>query len=209
MGVVDDVRYTGLDDPGDGTVYMNFQRWAGSTSMLVVRTAVARPRAVLPAIRRAIREAEPGVAIADEATGEELLAATLQQPRYLGVLVATFAGIALLLALVGVYGTMAYFVQQQRKGIGIRLALGDDAASVARLVLGRGIRLAVIGTSIGLLTGLTISGYMEGLLFGVRPRDPSTFAAVAALMVGVAAGACWGPALRAARTDPAGMLREE
>lgn len=129
--------------------------------------------------------------------------------RHLGVLVTIFASLALVLAVVGVYGTMAYYVQQQRKGIGIRLALGHDAWSVGRLVLGRGLTLAAIGTGIGLLIGLAMSGYVEVLLFRVAPTDPAVFAGVAILLMAVAALGCWRPALRAAQTDPAGMLKEE
>lgn len=209
LGVVEDVRYTGLDDPGEGTVYMNLRRWPDRTAFVIVRTATDEPETLIPALRRVVQREDPGIAVSDLATGEDLLSRTLQQPRYLGSLVAVFAGLALVLALVGVYGTMAYFVQQRRKDIGIRLAVGGEPSSVAGLVLGAGVKLAAGGTALGMVLGLTLSGYLESVLFGVRPTDPVVFGAVAALLVGVAAAACWGPARRAARTDPAGMLREE
>lgn len=209
LGVVEDVRYTGLDDPGEGTVYMNFRRWPDLTAFVIVRTVTDEPEALIPTLRRVVRGEDPGIAVSELAIGEDLLSRTLQQPRYLGSLVAAFAGLALVLALVGVYGTMAYFVQQRRKDIGIRLAVGGEPSSVAGLVLGAGVKLAAGGTALGMVLGLALSGYLESVLFDVRPTDPVVFGAVAALLVGVAAAACWGPARRAARTDPAGTLREE
>jgi ABC-type antimicrobial peptide transport system permease subunit len=209
IGVVEDVRYTGLADAGEGTVYMNFQRWTGLTGFLVVQTKTARPEALIPTIRRTLKDQEPGAPVTELVTGRELLSRSLREPRYLGFLVAAFAALALVLALVGVYGIMTYFVQQHRREIGIRLALGGRPSSVAGLVLGSGMKLAVAGTVLGVALGLGLSGYLESLLFRVEPADPAVFAGVGGLLVAVAVAACWGPAWRAGTVNPVETLREE
>lgn len=209
LGVVEDVRYTGLDDAGEGTVYMNFQRWGESDAFLIVRSDEPHPAALLAPVRRAIQDEVPGAALVEPATGEQLLVDTLEEPRYLGTLVAIFASLALVLALVGIYGTMAYFVRQQRKGIGIRLALGSRSHAVAGSVVGQGVGLSVVGTFAGLAVGIGLAHALENVLFGIRPTDIRTYGAVAVLLLAAAALASSGPALLAARTDPADTLRED
>lgn len=209
IGVVEDVRYRGLDRSGEGTVYMSFSAWGGNDAYLFVRSRTGEPGALAPALRRVVGDEEPGAPITELATGDQLLSSSLKEPRYLSLLVAGFAALALILALVGIYGVMAYFVQDHRKEMSIRLALGGEPGALARLVLGSALRLAAGGTVVGVAAGLVLSGSMEALLFGVASTDPAPFVGVAALLVGVAAAAAAPPALRATRVEPARVLREE
>jgi putative ABC transport system permease protein len=140
---------------------------------------------------------------------DEVVTEALWQRRLWGVLFALFAGAALLLAAVGLYGVMSYLVSQRTREIGIRMALGADGRNVLRMVIRQGLRWVAIGILIGLLGSLALRGVMASLLFGVSATDPLTFASVALLLVIVALGACFIPARRAAKTDPMIALRAE
>ena len=133
---------------------------------------------------------------------EQTVAASLSQRRFAMVMVGLFAVTALLLAALGVYGVMSYMVAERRHEIGIRLALGAEREDILRMVLGQGTRLAAAGAAVGLVCALIVSHLMAGLLYGVRPTDPLTFAVVTILLVGVALLACYVPARRAVRLDP-------
>ena len=124
-------------------------------------------------------------------------------------MVALFAVTALLLAGLGIYGVISYLVNERTHEIGIRLALGAEKNSILQMVLRQGLRLAIVGTAAGLLAALVVSHLMAGLLYGVRPTDPPTFAAVALLLLIVALSACYIPARRAIRVDPLVALRHE
>ena len=124
-------------------------------------------------------------------------------------MVALFALTALLLAGLGIYGVISYMVSERTHEIGIRIALGADRRSILRMVLRQGLGLAIIGAAVGLVGALVVSHFMAGLLFGVRPTDPLTFACVALLLIGVAVLACYIPARRAIRVDPLVALRHE
>jgi predicted permease len=205
VGVVDDVRWTGLDatEP-DGTVY--FPLVDLQTAFFVLRTA-GDPVAVTGALRQAVRELDPGLALADAATGDELIADALATPRYISVLIAMFAGTALVLSVVGIYGVMAYFVQQHTREIGVRLAIGGDPAGVRRLVVFHGLRLVVVGVVAGAAAALLASRLMSTVVFGVSPTDVRLLVGVPAALLAVAAVTCLVPARRAARLDPAEVLR--
>jgi putative ABC transport system permease protein len=142
------------------------------------------------------------------ATGDELVASSLVVPRYLGSLVAMFAVAALVLSIVGVYGVMTHFVQQHTREIGIRLALGGEPSAMRRMIVGQGIRLALLGVAVGLGAAVWGSRVLTGFLFGVRATDPFVLTSAALALVTLAALACVGPARRAARLDPAQILRE-
>lgn len=217
VGVVSEVKYGGIDKPERGTVYWPvsqratshpIERLSARFAYLVVRTSVD-PAGVLPQVRTALRELDPGLPLTGVATMEELLAGSLEVPRLLSVLVAAFAAVALLLSVVGIYGVMAYFVQQHRREIGIRLALGGRPSLVRRMIVGQGLGVVVAGVVVGLGAAFLLTRSLSSLLFEIGATDPSTYLGVAALMLGTAAAACLLPARRAARVEPATTLREE
>ncbi|HEY7180915.1 MAG TPA: FtsX-like permease family protein, partial [Blastocatellia bacterium] len=140
---------------------------------------------------------------------DEVISEALWQRRLWGALFAMFAGVALLLAAIGLYGVMSYLVSQRMREIGIRMALGAQPGAVTRLIIGQGLRLVGAGMLIGLLGWLALTRAMTSLLFGVAATDPLTFAGAALLLVNVALAACFIPARRAARTDPLIALRRD
>jgi putative ABC transport system permease protein len=174
----------------------------------VVRTK-GDPSLEIPTIERVIRELEPGAPFSDVATIDQLVDRSLQRPQVLSMLVGSFAGVALLLSIIGIYGVMAYFVQQHMKDISIRIALGGSRGDVAKLVVGQGMLLVIVGIIVGTLTALAATRLMSSLLFGVGATDPATFTGVTALMFTVALLACAVPAWRAMRVQPAVVLRNE
>jgi ABC-type antimicrobial peptide transport system permease subunit len=147
--------------------------------------------------------------VARIATLEEIVARSISQPRFYMVLLAAFAGTALFLAALGIFGVMSYAVLQRTREIGIRVALGAQATQVLRMVLGQALVLAVAGVALGLLGALGLARAMTGLLFQLSPTDPATLASVAVLLTAVAVVASYLPARRATRVDPLVALRSE
>jgi len=175
---------------------------------VVVRTQQS-PGALLPAVRERVCNIEPAALVFRGKTLEQYLSVSLGQPRFNALLLSVFAALAFLLAIVGLYGSVAYAVAQRTNEIGIRMALGAMPNAILRLVLGHGLRLACIGGAIGLLGALLLTRVMKTLLFGVGTTDPLTFCVVAALMAAVAIAGCYVPARRAIRVDPLVALRYE
>lgn len=206
VGVVGNVQFDGIDQPMQGTVYFGT---SGQPFRYVVARTKGDPSAEIGTIGRVIRELEPGAPFSDVATLEQLIDQSLERPQALSMLVAGFAAIALLLSIIGVYGVMAYFVQQHLKEIGIRIALGGSRGAVARLVIGQGMLLVVGGVVVGTIAAYASTRLMSSLLFGVGAADPATFSGVATLMLGVALLACAVPAWRAMHAQPAVVLRNE
>jgi len=207
VGIVSDVKYAGLDKPDEGSVYQTLPAQMLSR-FLIVRTSIDAAR-VLPAVRQTLHDLDSSVPLSNAATMEELIDRSLQRPRSLSVLVAAFAAVALLLSLIGIYGVMAYYVQQHAKDISIRLALGGRRLDVLQLIVGQGMRVVSSGVMIGLGTAIVGTRFITSLLFGVSAVDVRIFAAVSALLVTVALAACLVPAQRATRAEPAAVLREE
>jgi ABC-type antimicrobial peptide transport system permease subunit len=145
----------------------------------------------------------------DAFTLESMVDRALGQPKFYVLLLSIFAALALVLAVVGIYGVIAYAVQQRSREIGIRIALGASTERVVGMVVRRGLTLAVIGVALGTAGAYAVTRVLQSLLFGVSARDPLTFAAVAALLGGVAVLASWIPARRAARVDPLTAMRAE
>jgi putative ABC transport system permease protein len=208
VGVVEDVRYTGLDGFNRGTVYRPILDDGYRSMYLLVRTT-ADPMTLVPPLRIVIGELDPTLPLSEIATIDERMRDSLEAPRYLASLVAGFATIALLLSVIGIYGVMSHFVQQHTKDIGIRIALGGGQPRVLGSIVGQGMRIVGLGTAVGVGLGLVVTRFMSSLLFGVGTSDPLTFVAVAALMLGVALLACFVPARRAAQVNPVETLREE
>jgi putative ABC transport system permease protein len=201
LGVVGDVKDFGLDT--DAALCEYFP--GAASSYVVVRGGVP----VSGAVRQAIRQADPDAAISDVRSMEDVLSVSTKSRRWTMGLLAGFAGLALMLALVGIYGVMAWAVAQRTREIGIRMALGASAAQTLRMVIGYGLRWCAIGVAIGIAGVFALRRVVAGFVFGVSSADPSIYAAVVALMLVVAVAACWAPAWRASKVDPAVALRWE
>ena len=160
-------------------------------------------------IRTEVKKADPELPLYNVRTLEEYVSGSVAQRRFTALLLGIFAGVALLLAAVGLYGVMSYGVAQRTHEIGVRLALGADSGDVLRLVVGQGLRLTLLGVVLGWLGALGVSRFLSGLLYGIAGNDPATFAEVAAVFVAVALAACYVPARRAMRVDPLVALRYE
>ena len=212
IGVVDNVRYLGLDDSQSGaavgTVYVPQSQWLASSTYLFVRTQ-GEPLRLMNSIRSTVRALDPTIPITDVAIADDLVDQALAAPRNIAGVVVAFALIALVLAMIGIYGVMSYFVHEHRKDIGIRLALGGRPLAVLGLVLGRGMKPVMFGIALGFAIAFGMTRFISGLLFGVSPQDPTTLGLVALAMLVTAAAACWLPARHAARLDPAQILRQE
>ena len=158
---------------------------------------------------RAARELEPNVPIYDVKTMEQWLSGSLARRRFAMLALGLFAGVAVLLAAVGIYGVMSYTMAQRTREIGVRLALGAQRRDVLSLVIRKGVNLAMVGTAIGLLGCLAVTRFVSSLLYGVAPSDPWTLASASLLIVFVTVLASWAPARHAAQVDPMEALRQE
>ena len=205
VGVVGTVKYLGVDAPDQGTVYWPISD-GDRNRFILIRSD--RPSALAAPLRQALRELDPNLALTGVFTVDDLVTNSLATPRYLTVLVGAFGAAALALSLVGIYGVMTYFVQQHRRDIGIRLALGGDPSHVGRLVIGQGLAVVAIGVALGLGTTFFTSKIISSVLFGVSPTDPLTLVAVPGVLIAVAIVACALPARRASMVDPAEVLRD-
>jgi predicted permease len=210
VGVVGDERFHGPRAEAPPALYVPLaQAPAWNLSLLVHAEPGQRAAELAPALRRAVAAADPALAVFGVETLEAAFGRSLAQLRFVAALVALFAGLALLLALIGVHGVLAYTVAQRRRELGIRIALGAARRDVLGLVLGDGLRYAVAGLGLGLLAALGASRGLEGLLFEVEPGDPATLAGVAGAVLAAALLASLAPALGATRTDPVRSLQEE
>jgi putative ABC transport system permease protein len=176
---------------------------------LVVRTRGEAPAALASAVEDAVHAVDPDQALSDVASMDQVVAQSVARPRLEAALLAVFAALALLLAVIGLYGVLAYSVTQRTREIGIRMALGADAAQLVRGVVRDGLELMLAGIVAGLAAALALTRLLESLLFDIKPTDPLTLAAVSALLLAVGLCASWLPARRAAAVDPVGSLRAE
>ena len=209
VGIVKDVKLAGLGSSLTDAVYgLNtlMPWWRNFT--YTVRTA-GDPAALAPAVRRIVREADPSLAITSLQAMTDIVRTSVAPARASMLLLTLFAGIAMLMSAVGVFGVMSYTVNLRAREMGIRLALGARPSEVRRMVVTDGMKQAVIGVAIGLGGAVWLTRLMTTLLFGVRPGDPLTLATVAALLLATAALACYLPARRATRVDPLIVLRTE
>jgi len=207
VGVVKNIKHDGLDVDGVPHIYVPFNQFVGRSLSLALRTS--SPAITLePQIRGAIQSVDPGLPVFNVTSMDEVLDASLASRRFSANLVAGFAGGALLLASIGIYGLLAYMVGQRSREIGLRLALGAQRADVLRLVLGKGVVLAGLGIVAGVIFSASTASMMASLLYGVRPHDPAVFLMVPLLLLVVAIAASYIPAWRATKVDPIVALRE-
>ena len=206
VGVVSDVKYDGIDEPNAGTVYT--AAMPVPARFLVVRTH-GDPLGVAPALQQAVREVEPAAPLSNVAAMTALFEQSLGRPQSLSMLVTSFAVVALLLSVIGIYGVMGYYVQQHLKEISIRIALGGSQGHVVKMIIGQGMTVVAAGTLAGLAIAFATTRLMSSLLFDVGATDPAAYVTAGAVLLAVAAMACAVPAFRVIRLQPAVVLRNE
>jgi putative ABC transport system permease protein len=208
VGVVGDVKTKGLDVDASAMMYLPYKQAPLPFMSFVVRTA-SNPESLVQPVSKAIYSIDKEQALTDVQTMEQVLAKSLSGRRFNMTLLLTFAGVALLLAAVGVYGVMNYTVMLRRRELGIRLALGAKTMDVLRLVLGQGLMLTLIGVGAGLIAAYALTRLMASLLYGVTATDYLTFASVSAVLIAVGLAASYVPARRATKVNPTIALRAE
>jgi len=208
VGVVGDVRHSALTSEPGMELYVSSRQNPPLSMSLVVRTA-GDPLSLGSSIRREVSAVDRDLPLFQMQTMESVVAGSLARPRFYMLLLGIFAGVALLLAAIGIYGVIAQTVSQRTHEIGIRMALGAQRRDVLLMVVRQGMALAGAGVAVGLICAFVLTRLMESLLYGVSATDPLTFIAVAAGLVCVALVACWIPARRATRVDPMTALRYE
>jgi len=219
VGVVGDVKFGGLDSQADPEVYVHYTQLPesfmqpGLGSMAVVLRGAGRAADLAGALRQQAATLDQGVPVSSVTTMEEVLSGSLAPRRFNLLLLSIFACVALLLAAVGIYGVLSYWVAQRTREIGIRMALGAQGRDIFRLVVFQAMTFVVVGLGVGALAALALARFLSaalsGLLFGVRATDPATFAFVALLLACVALIACFVPARRAVKVEPTTALRSE
>ncbi|HKV92247.1 MAG TPA: ABC transporter permease [Candidatus Angelobacter sp.] len=208
IGVAADQRERGLDSAPTLTVYLPSYGAGPGPMQFAVHTA-GSPTALTPALRSILKDLDPNLPLSDVQTMDEVVSKSVAPRRFNMFLITIFAAVALLLALVGVYGVLAYSVGRRTAEIGLRVALGATPAKVLTLIIGQGMRPILIGMGAGLLGATGLSRFVSSLLFNIKPIDPVTYAAVALLVAIAAVLSCYVPALRALRVDPVAALRQE
>ncbi len=208
VGVVEPIRHDDLTRVGRETIYFPHHLFPWPSMTVAVRSS-GDPNLLLAPIRQAVKGMDSQLPVYNERTLTEAFSLALANTRFTLVLIAVFAGVALLLATVGLYGVIAYAVRQRTREIGIRMALGARQGTILRMVVGRGLRLILAGVAVGVVAAYPLSRTIESLLFGVTPGDPATYAGIAILLVVVALAACYLPAHRATRINPMESIRAE
>jgi macrolide transport system ATP-binding/permease protein len=208
VGVVGNNAEAGLDSPDEPILFLPFRQSPDSLIDYIVRTS-GNPAVATGGIRQALREVDPRLAVMQAMTMDQIIAESpsVFLRRYPSYLIGSLAALALILATVGLYGLVSYPIVQRTREIGIRMALGAQQQDVFRLILGHGLRLALVGLAVGTMAAIALTELMRSLLFGVGPADPATFAGVIFLLAVVTGAACYVPARRAVRTDPLVALR--
>jgi predicted permease len=208
VGVIGDTKQRGLAGDIMPEATASALQWPRFMMTLVLRTSV-EPLSLVSAVREQVSGLDKNLPLYGVQTMDDVLSAEVASQRFNAGAIAGFAGLAVLLAGVGIYGVMAYAVSQRTREMGVRIALGAGPRNVLGMVLNQGLRLALIGVALGLAASFGLTRLMSGLLFGVKPTDPETFVLVTVALLAVALAACWIPARRATRVDPIVALRYE
>jgi putative ABC transport system permease protein len=219
VGIVGDVRFGGLDGEPDPEIYINyaqlpdqFMQPAIGSMALVVRTT-DEPARLAPSLRQQVAAIDPDIPVTTVSTMEDVVAYSLAPRRFNLLLISGFAAVALVLAAVGIYGVISYWVAQRTREIGIRMALGAQVSDIVKLVVFQSMSVVLIGLVLGFVVALSVAEVLAStyadLLFGLKATDPATFAFVALVLTAVALAASYVPALRAVRVDPTSALRSE
>jgi putative ABC transport system permease protein len=207
VGIIKDIKNDGLDVDGVPHIFVSVYQDPNKQVSLALRTSL--PAALLePQIRHEIQSIDPGLPVFNVSSMNDILDRSLASRRFSADLVGGFAGVALLLASIGIYGLLAYMVGQRSREIGLRIALGAGRGDILKLILRKGVALAVVGIVAGVIAAALSASFMASLLYGVRPRDPAIFTLVPLLLLVVAIAASYIPAWRATKVDPIVALRE-
>jgi putative ABC transport system permease protein len=213
VGIVEDTKNIGVDKPAGTELYFSEQQviqpFGGNNQQNFVVRTEGDPTRAMAAVRSAVRELDASLPIYGMQTMDEVVGDSLVRPRFLSLLLGLFSAIALLLAAVGIYGVMAYSVEQRTQEIGVRMALGAQTADVLKMVIKQGMVLTLIGVGAGLAAAFGLTQLIEGLLYGIGARDPVSFIGVTVLLTVVAFLACYIPARRATKIDPLVAIRYE
>jgi putative ABC transport system permease protein len=207
IGVVGHVHNAGPQEEGEPQIYLPLTQSVQSILSFAVR-AQDRPDALLAGVRGAVRELDPKLPVAKLGWMTDVVAGAVAHERFNTLLFGIFGGVALVLATVGLYGVMAFLVTQRTREIGIRIALGGRPNRVLARIIGEGLGMTLTGITLGVASALALSRTVGGLLFGVTPTDPATYAAIALVLVAAALVASYVPARRASRVDPVEVLRD-
>jgi putative ABC transport system permease protein len=208
VGVVEDVKFDGLHLESTPHLFEPYQQNAWAFLVVTIRSPLDKST-LLAAVRREVTALDPNLPISNVRMMEEVIAQSLATRRFVLLLFGLFAGLALLVATIGIYGVLSASVSQRTRELGVRIALGATRSNVRRLIVGQGLKLVLSGLVIGLVSALALKRVIGKLLFGVSPTDPTTFLVIAFLMIAVALLACWIPARRATKVDPLSALRSE
>jgi len=212
IGVVSNAKHSSLKEEDEPTAYTSHQQVTSRTMDLAVRAKHSfdhEPTALINAIRQTVSKIDPEQAIHNISTMEQQLSQSIAPQRFIALLLSLFATLALIQALIGIYGVMSYAVAQRRQELGIRMALGAQPGNILSLVLRRGMKLTLIGIALGLMGAVASTRLLRDMLFGVKPIDPLTFAVMTLLLVCISLVACFVPARRATKVDPMNVLRTD
>ena len=208
VGIVGDVKDAGLDEPNPPQIFLAYRQWPVGSMTVLLETAVP-PMSLADAVRAEVYAVDGSLPVSNVNTLEAVVAHSISQQRFYMLLLTIFAGVALALAAVGIFGVLSYAVAQRTREIGIRMALGAQGSSVVRLIVRQAMLLVAGGVAAGLVLGLFVSQTMTKMLFVVTPTDPATYVSVSVVLAAVALLASWLPARRATRVDPIVALRAE
>ena len=208
IGIVGHVENYGVGEKTRVQLYYPYHQITPGYLTFVLRTSI-EPAALAPAVRTAMRELEPTLPVFNLRTMDDLFDGTVTNQRIMLTILSALAGLAILLAAIGLYGVLSYVVGQRTREVGIRIALGATNATVRKLIIGQGLRLAALGLAVGVLGAVMLAKLMGSLIYGVSPYDPLSLGAVALLIVAIGVLSSWFPARRATRVDPMTALRSE